>query len=57
MLTYKQEDAPPPSEDTKVLEEEAVPPPSAEVPISSAETAVFPHPPANLDIDDLLVSS
>ncbi|XP_057786277.1 putative clathrin assembly protein At2g01600 [Salvia miltiorrhiza] len=54
LLTYKQEDAPPPSEDTKDLEEEAMPPPAAEVPISSNETAVSPQPPANLDIDDLL---
>ncbi|KAH6827753.1 ENTH/ANTH/VHS superfamily protein [Perilla frutescens var. hirtella] len=55
MLTYKQEDIPPSSEDTKVLEEEArMPPPSDEAPISSAETAVSPHPPTNLGIDDLL---
>ncbi|XP_041998770.1 putative clathrin assembly protein At2g01600 isoform X1 [Salvia splendens] len=54
LLTYKQEDAPPPPEDTKELEEEAMPPPSAEVPISANEAAVSPHPPANLEFDDLL---
>ncbi|KAL1553668.1 putative clathrin assembly protein [Salvia divinorum] len=54
LLTYKQEDAPPPLEDTKVLEEEAMPPPSAKVPISSDEATVSPHPPTNLEFDDLL---
>ena len=34
-----------------------MPPPSAEVPISANEAAVSPHPPANLEFDDLLVSS
>ncbi|XP_042000757.1 putative clathrin assembly protein At2g01600 [Salvia splendens] len=54
LLTYKQEDAPLSPKDTKELEEEALPPPSAEVPISSDEAAVSPHPPANLEFDDLL---
>ncbi|KAI3466965.1 hypothetical protein Pfo_023628 [Paulownia fortunei] len=54
MLTYKQEDVPSPSEDTKMSEEEPRPPPSDEVAISTAEAAVPPPPPTNLDTDDLL---
>ncbi|PIN21748.1 Clathrin assembly protein AP180 [Handroanthus impetiginosus] len=55
MLTYKQEDVPPSSEDTKAPEEEEPKPsPSDEVAISTAEPAVPPPPLSNLDTDDLL---
>ncbi|KAK4430320.1 putative clathrin assembly protein [Sesamum alatum] len=55
MLTYKQEDVPSPSNDTKVSEEgEPRPPPSDEVAVSTAEPAVPQPPPANLDTVDLL---
>ncbi|KAG8366741.1 hypothetical protein BUALT_Bualt17G0110900 [Buddleja alternifolia] len=54
MLTYKQEDVPSPSEETKVSEEEPRTPPLDEVAISTDESAVAPPPPTNLDTDDLL---
>ncbi|KAK4400058.1 putative clathrin assembly protein [Sesamum angolense] len=55
MLTYKEEDVPPPSEETKIVSEEPGPPQSDEVAISTAETAPPPPPPpTNLDTDDLL---
>ncbi|KAL0463464.1 UNVERIFIED_CONTAM: putative clathrin assembly protein [Sesamum latifolium] len=54
MLTYKQEDVPSPSNDTKVSEEETRLPPSDEGATSTAEAAVPQPPPANLDTDDLL---
>ncbi|KAI3453144.1 hypothetical protein Pfo_009807 [Paulownia fortunei] len=55
MLTYKEEDVlPSASEETKVSLEESRPPPSDEVAISTAEVAVTPPPPTNLDTDDLL---
>ncbi|KAL2233300.1 putative clathrin assembly protein At2g01600 [Sesamum indicum] len=55
MLTYKEEDVPPPSEETKIVSEEPSPPQSDEVAISTAETAPpVPPPPTNLDTDDLL---
>lgn len=57
MLTYKQEDNTPPSEDTKVSDEEPIPPPTEEVTISAAEAAISPASPTNLGTDDLLVSS
>ncbi|KAL0408980.1 UNVERIFIED_CONTAM: putative clathrin assembly protein [Sesamum radiatum] len=46
MLTYKEEDVPPPSEETKIVSEEPSPPQSDEVAISTAETA--PPPPLPL---------
>ncbi|CAA3004604.1 clathrin assembly At2g01600 [Olea europaea subsp. europaea] len=55
-LTYRQEDVPSPSEDAKVLSEEAKPPPSDGDAVSNTEAAVPPPPPPanNLDTDDLL---
>lgn len=55
MLTYKQEDAPSPSENTKVLEEEPepLPPPLDDATISVSKEAV-PPPPTLLETDDLL---
>ncbi|KAK6122259.1 hypothetical protein DH2020_043992 [Rehmannia glutinosa] len=55
MLTYKEEDVPSPSEETKVPLEESRPPHSDEVAVSTAEPAAIPPPPpTNLDMDDLL---
>ncbi|KAK6122394.1 hypothetical protein DH2020_043836 [Rehmannia glutinosa] len=55
MLTYKEEDFPSPSEETKVPLEESRPPHSDEVAVSTAEPAAIPPPPpTNLDMDDLL---
>ncbi|CAI9779136.1 unnamed protein product [Fraxinus pennsylvanica] len=55
-LTYRQEDVPLPSEDAKVLSEEAKQPPSDDAAVSTTEAAVPPPPPLpnNLDTDDLL---
>ncbi|CAA3026939.1 clathrin assembly At2g01600 [Olea europaea subsp. europaea] len=53
-LTYKQEDAPSPSDETKVPHEEPMLPRSEDVAVSTAE-AVGPRPPStNLDTDGLL---
>ncbi|KAK4409716.1 putative clathrin assembly protein [Sesamum angolense] len=57
MLTYKQEDVPSPSSDTKVSEEEPRLAPCDEGAVPTAEAAIRQPPPANLDSDDLLVSS
>lgn len=59
MLTYKEEDASSPSEETKVpFEEHSPPPPHDEVSVSTPEASVPPPPPGptNVDTDDLLVS-
>ncbi|KAL0396710.1 UNVERIFIED_CONTAM: putative clathrin assembly protein [Sesamum calycinum] len=54
MLTYKQEDVPSPSSDTKVSEEEPRLAPCDEGAVPTAEAAIRQPPPANLDSDDLL---
>ncbi|KAH6805554.1 ENTH/ANTH/VHS superfamily protein [Perilla frutescens var. frutescens] len=54
MLTYKEEDVPSPSEETKAPHEELEPQPSDEVANSTPEASVPPPPPTNLDTDDLL---
>lgn len=55
MLTYKEEDVPSPSEETKVPLEEPALQPSDEVASSPPEASVPAPPPTILDTDDLLV--
>ncbi|XP_042005395.1 putative clathrin assembly protein At2g01600 [Salvia splendens] len=54
MLTYKEEDVPSPSEETKIPHEEPAPEPTNEVSRSSPEASIPPSLPTKVDTDDLL---
>ena len=57
MLTYKEEDVPSPSEETKIPHEEPALQPTDEVASSTPEAPIPPPLPAKADTDDLLVRS
>lgn len=55
MLTYKEEDVPSPSEETKIQHEEPAAQPSDEIASSTPEASIPPPLATKVDTDDLLV--